>query len=380
MQSNKIIFFAIIGIAIVLLAALFLARVLFVNSNPIAISVLYSTEKEAWLEEALADFEGDVGGRPIEISLEAMGSREIYLAVANEERQPVLISPASTLQISLLQEESTQKFGSPVVDVADPQQCRSVVETPLVLVAWQERAEALGWLDNVDQDMWEKLQAAVIDSAGWSAYNHPEWGFVKFGHTDPLKSNSGLMTVLLITYDYFDKTGGLTTEDIVGGEYDDWFSELGAYTEVGDSTGTFMEEIVAFGPSRYDLVAVYESTAIEQAPNAAGRYGALSVYYPPATIMSDHPFCVLDADWVDDDQAAAAQVFVDYLLSRPAQESALALGFRPADSSLSLTQVGSPFPGLAENGIRTDNLPPEVEVPPGNVLDTLLRFWERNSR
>ena len=113
-----------------------------------------------------------------------------------------------------------------------------------------------------------------------------------------------------------------------------------------------MKDMIAYGPSVYDFIAVYESAAIEQVPNALGRYGDLRVYYPPATIMSDHPFCVLNADWVKPDQAKAAQVFVDYLLSKPAQEKALlTYGFRPVDPAITLDRPDSPFVRYTANGL-----------------------------
>jgi ABC-type Fe3+ transport system substrate-binding protein len=183
-----------------------------------------------------------------------------------------------------------------------------------------------------------------------------------------------------MTYNYFDKTSGLTSADILSSaEYQRWFSEFeGTVSKFGDSTGTYMEEIIAYGPSLYDLVAVYEATAIEQAENAVGRYGELQVYYPPATHMSDHPFCVLQAEWVAPEEAQAAQMFVDYLTGREMQELALLrYGFRPVDAGVSLDQPGSPLLRFAANGLRLD-LPPEVEVPPGSVLNTLLDFWGRS--
>jgi len=53
-------------------------------------------------------------------------------------------------------------------------------------------------------------------------------------------------------------------------------------------------------------------------------------------------------------------------------------GFRSVDPDIALDQTGSPFLVLASNGIQLDNLPPEVEVPKGDVLDALLDFWARN--
>jgi ABC-type Fe3+ transport system substrate-binding protein len=346
----------------------------------VVVSVLYSTEKAEWLATAVEHFEDTnprLAGHPIELELKKMGSREMYLAVLEGEEQPDLISPASSLQISLLQDLSASKFGRSLVDPGNTRTCRPVLKTPLVLVAWQERATVL-WGDDPNSHLWLRLHQAVTAET-WDSYGHPEWGYIKFGQTDPQRSNSGFQTLLLMTYNYFDKTSGLSSKDVLDPGYQAWYTEFGRnVAKFGDSTGTFMQEIVAYGPSLYDLVAVYESTAIEQAENAVGRYGQLQVYYPPATHMSDHPFCVLDADWVTPQEAEAAQMFIDFLTSREMQELALLQhGFRPVDPAIPLDQSGSPFQGYAGSGLRID-LPPEVETPPGNVLNTLLDFWTRN--
>lgn len=349
--------------------------------KPIVVDVLYSTEKAEWLDEVMVDFEATrptLNGRPIELTVEKMGSREMYLSILNEEKTPDLMSPASMLQISLLQDLSASKFGQPVVNRADAETCRPVLRSPIVLVAWKERANVL-WGDNPNGKMWWRLREALLEPQGWETYGHPEWGYIKFGHTTPLKSNSGLQTILLMTYNYFGTTEGLTSGDILSDEaYQSWLITFeDTISQFGDSTGTYMEEIVAYGPSLYDFVSVYEATAIEEIENAVGRYGELRVYYPPATSVSDHPFCVLQADWVTPENAEAAQIFLDYLTSREAQALALDHGFRPVDNGIPLDQPGSPFLQYADNGIKLD-IPPEVEVPPGNVLNTLLEFWARN--
>jgi ABC-type Fe3+ transport system substrate-binding protein len=350
--------------------------------KPILLEVLYSTEKEAWLEEVLVQWQRDrlkVGGRPIELQMEKMGSREMYLEVLNGTFEPDLISPASSLQISILEDLSKAKFGSPLVVMKDLENCRPVVTTPLVLVAWADRADAL-WGDNPNGNLWLRLHAALVSKDGWAAYGHPEWGYIKFGHTDPTSSNSGFMTLLLMSYNYYSKSGGLNESDILSNpEFQAWMQTFEASVpEFGSSTGTYMRDIVAYGPSRYDMVAVYEATAIEQLENAIGRYGELRVYYPPATVLSDHPFCVIQADWVTPEKAEAARLFIDYLTRRDAQEIAmLNHGFRPVDAGIPLDQAGSPFVQYAANGVQL-SYPPEVEIPPGNVLDTLLTFWIRN--
>lgn len=349
--------------------------------DPIVVTVLSSTEKDAWLAEVIPAFEAanyKVDGHPIKLVVKSMGSRDIYLAVLNGKEKPDLISPASSLQVSILESQSANVFPKPIVSSADSRQCRSVAHTPLVLVAWKERADVL-WNTGSDQDVWARLYDAVTDPKGWADYGHPEWGYVKFGHTDPLKSNSGFQAILLMTYDYYNKTSGLTSSDILSNpDYQKWFTNFeGTISEFGDSTGTYMNDMVAFGPSKYDVVAVYESTALGQAANAATRYGQLQVYYPPSTLWSDHPFCILNADWVTPEQAKASQVFLDYLTSEPAQRLALKYGFRPVDPNIRLDEAGSPFGQYASNGFLL-KVPPEVQAPSGEVLSTLLDFWTRN--
>lgn len=352
--------------------------------EPVVVSLLYSTEKEAWLEEVIADFERanpSIDGHPIMIELEKMGSWEINAAILDGIRQPDLISPASSLQIAALQDASTAKFGLSVVNPANTVSCRSVVKTPLVLVAWKERAAVL-WGQQPGASMWRDIHDALVEPQGWAAYNHPEWGYVKFGHTDPLRSNSGFMTILLMTYGYHGKTSNMSASDILSNSnYQNWFLET--ESSIGQfeySTGPLMEKMVVYGPSTFDMVTVYEATAIEQAENAIGRYGELRVYYPPATLWSDHPFCVLNADWVTLQKTEAATMFIDFLTSSDAQQLALMkYGFRPVNSSIKLEQPGSPFDRYAANGFLVDlSAMPEVEIPAGNVLNTLRDFWSRN--
>jgi len=349
---------------------------------PITLSLLYSTEKEAWLQEAIPAFEKTrprVQGHPVRVVMKKSGSREMVLAVLEGSEKPDLISPASLLQISILQNLSTGKLGRSIVNPADVTTCRPVLYTPLVLVAWKERAAVL-WGDNPNGNMWLRLHDALVNPQGWAAYGRPEWGYIKFGHTNPLKSNSGFQTILLMTYNYFGKTGGLSSADIlVNSDYQKWFKEFEeSISKFGDSTGTYMTEIVAYGPSLYDIVAVYEASAIEQAENAVGRYGALQVYYPPATLLSEHPFCILQAEWVEPTKVQAAQLLLDFLTGREMQQLALLkYGYRPVDPAIPLEQPGSPFTRYAANGFRV-NIPPQVELPPGDVLNTLLDFWQRN--
>jgi ABC-type sulfate transport system substrate-binding protein len=137
--------------------------------------------------------------------------------------------------------------------------------------------------------------------------------------------------------------------------------------------------MLRFGPSKYDFVTVYENLAIEAMGSpAAGSYGGLRAFYPPATILSEHPYAVLSGAWVSDQQRQAAGQFGDFLLSREIQQIALdRYGFRPANpqAQINVSDQGSPFGRYAARGIRLD-LPQQVVVPPGDVLDALVATWK----
>jgi ABC-type sulfate transport system substrate-binding protein len=125
-------------------------------------------------------------------------------------------------------------------------------------------------------------------------------------------------------------------------------------------------------------VATYENLAIEAMGSpAANSNGGLRVFYPPATILSDHPYAILSAPWVTREQREAAAQFRDFLLSRQMQQLALnSYGFRPASQQVQISagDPAAPFGRHAASGIQID-LPPQVALPPGDVIDALVVTW-----
>ncbi|HEY1552417.1 MAG TPA: extracellular solute-binding protein, partial [Kofleriaceae bacterium] len=226
---------------------------------------------------------------------------------------------------------------------------------------------------------WKAISKAVTSPLGWPAIGGPgKWGFVKLGHTDPTKSNSGLEALYLMSLEYFGKPK-LAVEDLLDAKYQDFVKGIEkGVTKFEASTGTFMTDMVRFGPSKYDIAVVYESLAISELANAAGRWGKLKVYYPATTIWSDHPIAVMAGAWVTPAQQTAARQLVAFLRSKPAQQRALEFGFRPADTSVPIVTQDpqNPFTRLAADGITVD-VPPAAETPDGTVVRNLMMMWSR---
>jgi ABC-type Fe3+ transport system substrate-binding protein len=349
--------------------------------GPVQISMVYGTEKEGWLLAAAEQFAASnpttSSGSPIEVELEGVGSRETVLRIVDGDLRPTVISPASSIQVELLRDEwATRNNGQQILhegsDAPQP-----LVITPLVVVAWEERAEALN-LDDPDQ-LWENLHQVLADDEGWAQFGEPDWGLANLGHTSPETSNSGIQSLVLMTYAYHDKTRDLSSEDILDQGFQEWLNGIErSVPEFPSSTGFLMDNMLRFGPSKYDFVIVYENLAIENFRIAEGRGGPIQVYYPPANILSDHPYVILNAEWVTPEQREAAALFRDFLLSEEVQQQALVeYGFRPANTAVALDVEGNPFTRYAERGVQLD-IAQSVEVPPAQVLNELLDLWRRS--
>ncbi len=338
---------------------------------PIALTVWYSTEKRDWLEEATRRFAATnptVAGRPVQVTLRGMGSGEMADRVARRDwgsAPPAAISPASSVWLEKL------RPGDVAADDARP-----LVLTPLVLVGWEDRSRAL-WPDGPRQ-FWQDLHDAIANPQGWSAIpgGQAAWGPVKLGQTSPATSNSGAQALYLMAHGFFQRPPA--TADASDQAFLRWLGEVQAgVPERVDSTGTLMDDLVRIGPSKYDFALVYENLALERLDAARQRHGqSLRIFYPPATLLSDHPYAPLRGDWVTRDQQAAAERFRDFLVARPQQELALQYGFRPSDPNIALTGGQSPFAAHAAEGARAD-LPPLAPNPSAAVMDALIDAWRR---
>lgn len=344
----------------------------------VEISFEYSTEKKDWLEAAVAEFQR--ANPRIHVKLIGKGSLDAANAILDGSDKPVLWSPADSLVANLLASDWQTKNQAPLFPTTGDSGPQPLLLTPLVFVVWEERANVLVDAASHGQLSWKTIHKAVASPKGWAGIGgKPAWGFVTLGHTDPNKSNSGMQAIALMAYEYFNTTSGLTVEQLLDPKFQDFVKE----TERGvqrfeSSTGTFMTDMVRFGPSKYDIAVVYESLAVSQLENAQGRWGSLHIYYPPVTIWSDHPVMLLDAPWVTAAQKQAGARLIGFLRSTPVQTTALRFGFRPADTSVPMktAEGANPFTRSAPYGLSLE-LPPAAQPPDGPVIRNMLMMWSR---
>lgn len=344
-------------------------------SAKVEVTMLYSSEKKDWIEQAAVGFRKE--HPEITLTLVAKGSVAGEQEIMDEKSKPTIFSPADSLIMSeAISDWRTLGRGDLFGGGEDAPE--SLVITPLVLAIWEDRAQVL-LKTGKGTITWKAIHDAVQNNKGWAGVGgKPEWGFVKLGHTDPTQSNSGIEALYLMSLEYYGK-GTLEIADLLKPEYQQWIKEIEkGVTKFETSSGRFMDDMVRFGPSKYDIAVVYENLAIAQLDNAKGKWGDLHVYYPATTIWSDHPAAILQAEWVTPEQKSAARTWLKYLRSRPVQEQARQLGFRPGDPAVPVksADASNPWTKNAANGVQVD-IPPVANTPEGPVVHNLVTMWSR---
>ncbi|MBZ4421782.1 extracellular solute-binding protein [Myxococcus sp. RHSTA-1-4] len=341
--------------------------------NAVVLTVAYGSEKKTWLEEQARAFEAGrpttKSGRPIRVDARALGSGEALREIVSGRLKAHVYSPASSAYLPLLNSAWTRATGrtQPVVGQGEP-----VLLSPVVIAMWKPMAEALGWPDRAIG--WAELMKVAANPRGWAAHGHPEWGRFKLGHTDPERSNSGLLSVLAEAYAGAGRTRGLSAADLESPETLDLLTRMeGTVVHDGESTGALADTMLERGPGFLSAAVLYENLVIESyAKPPRAPFPLVAVYPVEGTFWSDHPYTTLEAEWVGPEEREAAEAFRRFLVSRPAQERALALGFRPADPAVAITA-----PVDAAHGVDPKQPQTLLELPGAAVLEKLLAVWHQ---
>lgn len=344
------------------------------SAKALELRISYGSEKKAWLEEQIQAFEASGAttdsGRPIDVVSAASGSGEAMQAILSGQAQPHIFSPASSAYLALLNDAWRQQEGhtAPLAPAGEP-----LVLSPVVIAIWKPMAQALGW---PDKDVgWADLLKVSASGQGWSSFGHPEWGDFKLSHTHPGLSNSGLLAVLAEIYAGAGKTRGLSLDDVASAPVGDFLSSVeGRLIHYGKSTNFLADKMVERGPGYVSAAVLYENQVVEAASQQTDL-PIVAIYPVEGTFWSDHPYAVLDAPQVGPEERDAAAKLLAFLKARPAQEAALARGFRPADPAVA---VGAPID--AAHGV--DPLKPQtlLDVPDGPVLSAALKLWEERKK
>ncbi len=339
--------------------------------KPVEFGLAYGTEKRKWLEWAVEEFAKVPEGKNIKVNLIPMGSVEGGTAVLEQDKRIHVWSPASSLVQDLLVSKWEKEYGNDPIYSDAP-----LALTPMVIVMWEDRYEA--FMKKYNAVNFKTLSEALAERTGWAAIaDKPEWGLFTFGHTLPTHSNSGILTLALMAYDYADVSRNLKAKHIMEEGFLTWLEEAqDAITADDNSTGNLMRTMLRYGPSTLNAVMVYENLVLSNLDSAAGRWGKLKVVYPTRSVWNDNPFYILNVPWSNDEHKNAAKLFQDFLLSERAQVKARdTYLFRPANVDVPIFGSGSAFDKLKDIVQVNINA---ISRPKADVLEKLTQIWERN--
>ena len=359
----------------------------------LVVDVAVSSEKIELLSQLAADFvasdlaETDDGEciAPIVQSKASGGAAQLLdngWDEATEGPRPVIWSPASSAWGTVLNQRYETSGREPIANDSTP-----FMLTPLVIAMPRPMAEALGWPD--EPLGWGDVLELARSEQGWGDFGHPEWGAFRLGKTNPNFSTSGLSALIAQTYAAAGTTTSLSAEDLARPEVIQYGADVeSAVVHYGDTTLTFMNNWYRAdqrgNPYAYvSAAAVEEKSVIDyNSGNPDGvldqgeeprepRVPLVAIYPEEGTLYSDNPMIVLDAEWVSEEEKAAAAKFVEYVQLPENQEKVLDFGFRPGNPDVA---VGAPID--ASNGLDATQPQTLLDVPPPAVTVSILDAWD----
>jgi Ca-activated chloride channel family protein len=331
---------------------------IFVSRGVEVIEFLYTSEKQGWIEEVTPLFERwyfETFGKRIYIKLTVTGTHDSVIQILWGNVKPVVWSPASSIWI------------------------------PYINLMWQK----LGYEGKIAPDDWNRTVLSPVVIAGWKSfigqydiasfrdlYELAKTTDFKFGHPDPRDSNGGTMAVVLEFAEAArKKPEELTLDDFTNESVLEFVSTIESKAvRYGKSTGYFGRWAVDNGPSAISCFIVYENVVLDNSRKAEKKWGEplIAVYPKVGTLLSDHPFVILDAPWVEPWQKEVAEEYLSFLLREDIQNKAQKYGFRPANPNVPLnTTIFS-----EENGVREDMGNLSILNPlPGEAMEALFTVW-----
>jgi Ca-activated chloride channel family protein len=105
------------------------------------------------------------------------------------------------------------------------------------------------------------------------------------------------------------------------------------------------------------------------------RVPLVAVYPEEGTLFSDNPFIVLDAEWVDERERAAAERFSAFVQRPENQRRVLEFGFRSGNPEVGIADPITPELGLDPTQPQTS-----LELPDPPVMVDLLDRWDQQRK
>jgi Ca-activated chloride channel family protein len=366
-------------------------------NNAVEISIIYAPESAQYMPRLIADFNrlSAEGKNPVTGEAWASGQRPVWvtdptngaggssgtvmqgivnaiIAPNNQNvAKPTIFEPSVSHWLVLANERS----GRELFDLSNIQ---PTANAPVVMAIWESRLQAIQDKVGYADIGWEELLQVLNSENGWCDYGVPNCRrTVYYGHTDPFVSSTGLSTLISEFY-ASARENGFTGRELELAQIRDNDVQAGVRAieqliRHYSTRTTEFKEYIAQGPNYLDFVALEENDLI-YINRGLTQYKPpeklVALYPKEGTFWHEHPFGIVNADWVTPEQRDAARIFTEYVISPAPQQIIMSEGFRPVNPNV---QLGFPF--TEENGVTEAGPATVLDVPSADVIIAIQESW-----
>lgn len=361
-------------------------------ANAIEIALIYAPESDLYMPNIIAEFNRVSASGTNPVTGQAWGANQppvwvvgqvgssgtvaqgivnAFIAPNNANvARPVIFQPSVSHWLALVNFQA----GREVFNLSEAQ---PTALAPVVMAIWESRLQAIQQTVGYDEIGWEELVAVLNSPNGWQDYGLTGRRTVYYGHTDPFVSSTAISTLIAEFYagarleGYTERR--LTMEMVRDEAVQQRVRDIESLIRHYSSRTTEFKEYIAQGPEYLDFVALEENDLI-----FINR--GLTEYQPPerlvalypkeGTFWHEHPFGIVNANWVTPEQQNAARIFTEYVLMPVNQQIIMEQGFRPANPDVPLA-----FPFVPENGVTVEGPSTVLAVPDAAVIAAVQESW-----
>ena len=364
------------------------------------LTIASSPDKTALLQELATDYAStrpEVGGRCVKVTVAAKEHQAALNALGRgwdpevDGPRPDVWAPSSTMWVRLLEARRATAGGADIV----PDEAPPIATSPLVVAMPRPLAEGLGWPER--QPKWADLLGLAVDlpgedAKGWAKAGKPELGEFKLGVPDAFSATAGLSAHLGSWYVAVGRVLGRPsppTPQLMGNrevrslvyafdsaidERPESSADLLAGMLAADDKGQAVQHLHALVVEEKSVLD-YNQGNPSGDPAALGKHGRpkvpLAAIYPQeGTVVSDHPWVVLNAPWVDQAKRQVAADLLAYLRGQPAQARFQQAGFRDH-------QGGAGPLATPENGLLGTERPQPLPVPDVKLASAMFEAYSQ---
>ena len=192
---------------------------------------------------------------------------------------------------------------------------------------------------------------------------------IRFVHTAPTRSNSGLQTVVAMVSDLARKPPEQLRISDVRARAPGLAALQRHITRYGSSTTELARAMQRNGPFWASVASVYESSVVAANSNRQGAQEPLVAVYPPSTYSSTMRAILPAAPWVTPRERQAALLLIDRLQEPAIQRLVAETGLRPANPAVPANRV------IPANGADPKAVYNSLRAPRPEVAEEIIRTW-----